>query len=65
LRLAILMCGVLGRRLRIAPACFCWPRGALLGFVPTLREVELPPALICGASFVIEGVKAAGEGRSK
>jgi CPA1 family monovalent cation:H+ antiporter len=55
LRLAILMCGVLGRRLRIAPACFCWPRGALLGFVPTLREVELPPALICGASLSSRG----------
>src|SRR3954454_13700132 len=40
---AILACGVLDRRLRIAPPVLLLTSGVLLGFIPALREVHLPP----------------------
>src|SRR3954453_11660847 len=40
---AILACGVLGRRLQIAPPVLLLTSGVLLGFIPALREVQLPP----------------------
>ncbi|HVI38509.1 MAG TPA: Na+/H+ antiporter [Gaiellales bacterium] len=40
---AILACGVLARRLRIAPPVLLLASGVLLGFIPALREVHLPP----------------------
>jgi Na+/H+ antiporter len=40
---AILASGVLARRLRIAPPVLLLTSGVLLGFVPALRDVHLPP----------------------
>ena len=40
---AILACGVLARRLQIAPPVLLLTSGVLLGFIPALREVQLPP----------------------
>src|SRR6195952_943260 len=40
---APLACGVLARRLRIAPPVLLLTSGVLLGFIPALREVHLPP----------------------
>jgi Na+/H+ antiporter len=39
----ILLSSVVGRRLRIAPPLLLLVCGVLLGFVPALREVHLPP----------------------
>ncbi|MFF3851296.1 Na+/H+ antiporter [Streptomyces sp. NPDC002328] len=39
----MLVCQVAGDRLRIAPPILLLAAGALLGFVPALREVHLPP----------------------
>ncbi|WP_329344017.1 Na+/H+ antiporter [Streptomyces sp. NBC_01352] len=39
----VLVCQVAGDRLRIAPPVLLLAAGALLGFVPALREVHLPP----------------------
>src|SRR4051794_2491669 len=39
----ILASGVLARRLRIAPPVLLLTSGVLLGFIPALREVHLPP----------------------
>ncbi|WP_327725406.1 Na+/H+ antiporter [Streptomyces europaeiscabiei] len=39
----VLVCQVVGDRLRIAPPILLLAAGALLGFVPALREVHLPP----------------------
>lgn len=43
LGVAVLACGALARRLRAAPAVPLIVTGVVLGFVPTLREVQLPP----------------------
>jgi CPA1 family monovalent cation:H+ antiporter len=43
LGVAVLACGVAGRRFRIAPPVLLLAGGALLGFAPALREVRLPP----------------------
>ncbi|MDT0322105.1 Na+/H+ antiporter [Streptomyces millisiae] len=40
---ALLGCEVAGRRLGLAPPVLLLAAGALLGFVPALREVHLPP----------------------
>lgn len=39
----VLVCQAAGDRLRIAPPILLLAAGALLGFVPALREVHLPP----------------------
>lgn len=39
----LLVAGVLGRRLRVPPPVLLLLLGVLLGFVPALREVHLPP----------------------
>ncbi|WP_405717417.1 Na+/H+ antiporter [Streptomyces sp. NBC_01537] len=39
----VLVCELAGDRLRIAPPILLLAAGALLGFVPALREVHLPP----------------------
>ena len=46
LGVAILTCNALGERLRVPPAILLLASGALLGFVPALREVQLPPAVV-------------------
>lgn len=43
---AVLVCQIVGDRLRIAPPVLLFVAGALLGFVPALREVHLPPELV-------------------
>jgi Na+/H+ antiporter len=43
LGVAILICHVVGHRLRVAPPVLLLLAGVLLGFVPTLRHVHLPP----------------------
>jgi monovalent cation/hydrogen antiporter len=43
---AILMGDLLARRLRIAPPIVLLALGVLLGFVPALRRVELPPEMV-------------------
>ena len=40
------MCGVLARRFRVAPPVLLLACGALLGFVPALRQVHLPPEVV-------------------
>jgi monovalent cation/hydrogen antiporter len=40
---AILASGVLARRLQITPPVLLLASGVLLGFIPALREVHLPP----------------------
>jgi monovalent cation/hydrogen antiporter len=40
---AVLICGVASDRMRIAPPVLLLAAGALAGFVPALRAVELPP----------------------
>ncbi|NUP50989.1 MAG: Na+/H+ antiporter [Catenulispora sp.] len=42
----VLAGGVLGRRTGIAPPVLMLAGGVLLGFVPRLREVELPPEIV-------------------
>ncbi|WP_020574932.1 Na+/H+ antiporter [Actinopolymorpha alba] len=46
LGVAVLVCSVLGRRLRVAPPVLLLACGALLGFVPALRGVHLPPEVV-------------------
>lgn len=43
---AVLLCHLVGARLRIAPHILLLVAGALLGFVPALREVRLPPEVM-------------------
>ena len=43
---AVLVCGVLARRLRVAPPVLQLACGALLGFAPALRQVHLPPQVV-------------------
>ncbi len=40
------MCGALARRLKVAPPILLLACGALLGFVPVLRGVHLPPEVV-------------------
>jgi CPA1 family monovalent cation:H+ antiporter len=44
LGLAVLVCDVVARRIRIAPPVVLLVCGALLGFVPALRSTHLPPS---------------------
>lgn len=46
LGVAVLVCGVLARRLRLAPPVVLLVCGGLLGFVPVLRRVHLPPQAV-------------------
>ena len=41
--IALLLCGGLAQRFPIAPAISLLGVGMLLGFVPALRELQLPP----------------------
>jgi Na+/H+ antiporter len=43
---SMLACGVLADRLRLAPPVLLLGCGVLLGFVPALREVHLPPETV-------------------
>lgn len=43
---AVLTCGVLAPRLRVPPPALLLACGALLGFVPALRQVHLPPEVM-------------------
>src|SRR5580692_8051743 len=43
---ALLVCGVLARRFRVAPPVLLLGCGALLGFAPALRRVYLPPEVV-------------------
>jgi NhaP-type Na+/H+ or K+/H+ antiporter len=43
---AVLVCGVLARRLRVAPPMLQLACGTLLGFAPALRQVHLPPQVV-------------------
>lgn len=51
LGLAVLLGNAAGDRYRIAPPVVLLVLGALLGFVPALREVELPRRPSCSSSF--------------
>ncbi|MFC3505272.1 Na+/H+ antiporter [Micromonospora krabiensis] len=44
--LALLLSSVLARRLRVAPPVLLLGCGVLLGFVPALRAVQLPPEIV-------------------
>ncbi|MEU2266661.1 Na+/H+ antiporter [Streptomyces olindensis] len=46
LGLALLLGEGIGHRLRVAPPVLLLVIGALLGFVPALREIELPPEMV-------------------
>lgn len=46
LGVAVLASGIVARRLRVAPPILLLGCGALLGFVPALREVYLPPEAV-------------------
>jgi CPA1 family monovalent cation:H+ antiporter len=46
LGLAVLVCGVLARRVGVAPPVLLLACGALLGFAPVLRRVHLPPEVV-------------------
>jgi CPA1 family monovalent cation:H+ antiporter len=46
LGVAIVMCGALARRYPVAPAILLVLVGMLLGFVPQLRQVQLPPEAV-------------------
>src|SRR6478672_8662003 len=43
---ALVMCGALARRYPIAPAILLVLTGVLIGFVPQLRHVQLPPEVV-------------------
>ena len=43
---AVLVCGVLARKLKVAPPVLQLAVGALLGFAPALRQVHLPPQVV-------------------
>ncbi|MFI5952882.1 Na+/H+ antiporter [Cryptosporangium sp. NPDC051539] len=44
--LAILVCNYVARRIRVAPPAVLLVGGVLLGFLPPLREIELPPDVV-------------------
>ncbi len=46
LGVALVMCGALARRYPIAPAILLVLVGVLVGFVPQLRPVQLPPEVV-------------------
>jgi CPA1 family monovalent cation:H+ antiporter len=46
LGVALVMCGALARRYPIAPAILLVLVGALVGFVPHLRQAQLPPEVV-------------------
>jgi CPA1 family monovalent cation:H+ antiporter len=46
LGVALVMCGALARRYPIAPAILLVLTGVLIGFVPQLRHVQLPPEVV-------------------
>ncbi|MDT7670378.1 MAG: monovalent cation/hydrogen antiporter [Pseudonocardiales bacterium] len=46
LGVALVMCGALARRYPIAPAILLVLVGVLIGFVPHLREAQLPPEVV-------------------
>ena len=46
LGVALVMCGALARRYPIAPAILLVLAGVLIGFVPQLRHVQLPPEVV-------------------
>jgi Na+/H+ antiporter len=46
LGLAVLLCAVAARRFRVAPPVLLLACGALLGFIPVLRRVHLPPEVV-------------------
>jgi NhaP-type Na+/H+ or K+/H+ antiporter len=46
LGVAVLVCSVVARRFRVAPPVLLLACGALLGFVPVLRRVHLPPEVV-------------------
>jgi monovalent cation/hydrogen antiporter len=43
---ALLVCGLLARRLQIAPPVLLLACGVLLGFAPALRQIHLPPEMV-------------------
>jgi hypothetical protein len=43
---AILVSGLAGRRLNVAPPVFLLLAGVLIGLIPQLRHVELPPEVV-------------------
>ena len=43
---ALVLCGALAQRFPVAPAISLLAVGALLGFVPALRDVQLPPEVV-------------------
>jgi CPA1 family monovalent cation:H+ antiporter len=43
---ALLLCGALAQRFPIAPAISLLAAGVLIGFVPALREAQLPPEVV-------------------
>src|SRR6478735_4653383 len=43
---ALLLCGALAQRYPVAPAISLLGVGVLIGFVPALREAQLPPELV-------------------
>jgi CPA1 family monovalent cation:H+ antiporter len=46
LGVALLLSGLLARRFPVAPALLLVLAGVLIGFVPTLRQVQLPPEVV-------------------
>jgi CPA1 family monovalent cation:H+ antiporter len=46
LGLVMLACGIAGNRLGVAPPVLLLAAGALLGFIPALRRVHLPPEVV-------------------
>lgn len=46
LGVAVLVCNVIGQRFRIGPPTLLLASGARLGFLPSLREVHLPPEAV-------------------
>src|SRR5690348_18250046 len=46
LGVALLLCGGLARRVPVAPALLLVLVGVLIGFVPALRELQLPPEVV-------------------
>ena len=46
LGVALVACGALARRFPIAPAILLVLVGALVGFVPHLRQAQLPPEVV-------------------
>ena len=47
---ALVLCGALAQKLPIAPAISLLAVGVLIGFVPGLREMQLPPRWSCWCS---------------